>query len=110
MKLFEAVKTIRDYCSNTMCGDCPFAVLYKIDRYNGKIWRCELAGTPYEWEVPETTIEKDRDYTKVERCADCKYYTPISWGEGVCYFHSDYDGNFRVEGLNDFCSRGVKKE
>ena len=51
MKLEEAVRTIKDYCSNTMCGDCPFAVLYKIDRYNGKIWRCELTGTPYEWEV-----------------------------------------------------------
>lgn len=55
MTLSEAVKTIKNYCSTTMCGDCPFGTLYKIDQYNEKIWHCELTGTPYEWEeLPET--------------------------------------------------------
>ena len=49
MKLSEAVNTIRDYCSKTECRDCVFNKLYKVDRYNGKVYRCKLAGTPYEW-------------------------------------------------------------
>lgn len=57
MTLSEAVKTIKDHCSKIECADCVFAELYKIDRYNGKIWYCKLRGTPYEWgEPPETDI------------------------------------------------------
>jgi lysozyme family protein len=62
MKLSEAVNTIRDYCSKTECRDCVFNKLYKVDRYNGKVYRCELAGTPYEWGEPtEVIIEAEDD-------------------------------------------------
>lgn len=62
MKLSEAVNTIRDYCSKTECENCVFTELYKVDRYNEKIWRCGLAGTPYEWgEPPETNNLSEGD-------------------------------------------------
>ena len=62
MTLTEAVKTIKVYCSKTECEDCVFGEPYKIDRYNGRIWSCELAGSPCEWKVPyETTIKKEAE-------------------------------------------------
>lgn len=57
MTLSEAIKTIKVYCSKTGCEDCVFGEPYKIDRYNGRIWSCELAGSPCEWkEPPETNL------------------------------------------------------
>lgn len=52
MTLSEAVKTIRDYCSITNCGNCVFAE-------DGKFWKvCGLMRhIPVDWkEPPETNI------------------------------------------------------
>ena len=49
MTLSEAVKTIRDYCSNMGCEDCE----YGLHDEEFDDWLCELSlYTPHDWRIP----------------------------------------------------------
>ncbi len=71
-KLTEAAQTIKDFCSNHTCCDCPF---YR--EKCGKFYPCEFwDNVPWHWDLPEIAkvSEGDYQYAVFDEDGNCHQY------------------------------------
>ncbi len=53
---------------------------------------------------------KDETLIPVVRCKDCKYYYAYPDEYRTCHEHYEIDGVSKMMGVDDFCSKGERKE